>query len=497
MIRFIFVFFFGLQAAFSVGQNSFDFLYRTDEDEQLFHAINDAEDNVILCGSIGNRYGTKDGLLMKIYPDGSYVTKRITSPGPSGYFNAVRLTNDSNYVFFGTYTTEGWKDRTHLWIYETDTGFNKVTEESYLSVDDYYHSCYVAYVIRDNDNNWIMAGYKNDSLFYDVWMCKLNSQYDTLLNKTFIVSYEQNIYELTIVPSSNEYMIIGGGFDRRTSSVELFRMDSVFNETGFTNVPKHYPNKYLHGATASSDLWLNDTSLIITTHVLDTSKRKQDDHVGLFKIDTSGRIYNKLIMGKPDTLDYVARYNSMATISTSCIYAGGFVNYLAFWPEKQGYYELYMVDTGLNLLGYTQFGGDAMYWLNGILPTPDSGCLMYGERYDYEEDGHEHDIQIVKFSKDDLDIITTAGADDEPFQTSIPYPNPVKDHINIPLPGNKAYNDLRLQVYMLNGKKVADRPVTGRGNTIRSYLKPLPSGLYVYKILSFGKTITTGKFIKQ
>ena len=138
-----------------------------------------------------------------------------------------------------------------------------------------------------------------------------------------------------------------------------------------------------------------------------------------------------------------------------------------------------------------------MYWLNGILPTADSGCLMYGARYDSDTDEHEYDVQIVKFNKEDLSIITSAETISPADPTAIPFPNPVKEHISIPLPQYNKHGDLRLQIYTLNGKKLTDKPVAGQGNLIKTRVKPLPAGIYVFRVLSSGKTITSGKFLKQ
>jgi hypothetical protein len=96
-----------------------------------------------------------------------------------------------------------------------------------------------------------------------------------------------------------------------------------------------------------------------------------DHQVGILKADTVANIIKSVELGKTDTVDYPAWFNSLEYINDSTVYIGGFMDYLAFWTTEPSFVELYLIDTNLNLLGYRQFGGDINYQLYGITATAD------------------------------------------------------------------------------------------------------------------------------
>lgn len=74
MSKFTFLFTLILFENLIFAKNSFDFLYATEEDKKLFYGKTDVRGNVVLCGSIGDRYGNKDALVMIVFLDGTYIT---------------------------------------------------------------------------------------------------------------------------------------------------------------------------------------------------------------------------------------------------------------------------------------------------------------------------------------------------------------------------------------------------------------------------------------
>ncbi|OFY47786.1 MAG: hypothetical protein A2W85_13365 [Bacteroidetes bacterium GWF2_41_31] len=495
----IFQIFFGISA---VAQQSFEFTYGTNDDEELFDGIQDSEGNFILCGRIGNYMQEYNPLIIKVFPDGTYISRRFPSNDTLGYFTLVTQTPDGNYLFFGKSSTTDYHEYNYLRVVKTDSDLNTIFQKHYFIENSLYHNCNLHQIYFDPDSNYIVAGslsYKDTGTeFGDLWMIKFNIDGDTLMTKTpqHKPWTSQWAQELTSVPATGEYMVIGGSFDSYTSDVELFRMDSLFNKTGFTNVPKQYPNKYIRGIEASSDIWLNDTVFLLSTKAKDTvGKRVDDCSLGVFAVDTAGTILKQLIVGKPDTSDYPAYQNSMATVNDTTIYIGGYVSHLAFFPERPSLIELYLIDTALNLLGYKQYGGDAMYWLNGIIPASDGGCLLYAMRYDYLVNNNERDVHIIKMQREDMELITKISQTNDNNTDILAFPNPAKEQINIPLSG-MLKQSARILVFKQDGRKVFDKQIEGPGNLISLGITNLSEGLYIYKVQQNDQVIQRGKFLK-
>jgi hypothetical protein len=485
------------------GQHSFEFTYQTTDDEELFDGIQDSEGNFVLCGLIGNYMQDYNPLVVKIFPEGNYISRRFISTYTLGYFNLVTQTPDGNYLFFGVYSTSDFRINNYLWVVKTDADLNTIFEKSFYIEDSLYQDCFLNSLYCDTDSTCVVAGIRRfkDPVtnFSDLWMIKFNIEGDTLMTKSpqHISWTSQWAQELTTIPATGEYMVIGGRFDSSTSDVELFRMDSLFNKTGFTNVPKQSPNKYIRGIEASSDIWLNDTVFLLSTKAKDTiGKRVDDCSLGVFAVDTAGTILKQLIVGKPDTSDYPAYQTSMATVNDTTIYIGGYVSHLDFFPEQPSFIELYLIDTALNLRGYVQYGGDAMYWLNGIIPASDGGCLLYAMRYDYQVNSYERDVHIIKMQREDMELITKIFSSNDNSEKGIAFPNPAHEQLNIPLQ-NFSGGTGRIVIYSIDGRKIFDKRMEFSGNQIFIDTNPLPEGMYIFEVRQNSQVLQSGKFLKS
>jgi hypothetical protein len=60
------------------------------------------------------------------------------------------------------------------------------------------------------------------------------------------------------------------------------------------------------------------------------------------------------------------------------------------------WFHLIKINPDISPIWEYWYGGDAYYFLYSILATNDGGCIMVGNRYDYETQNQERDIFIVK-----------------------------------------------------------------------------------------------------
>jgi hypothetical protein len=75
------------------SQHSYEFTYQTSEDEELFEGIQDTEGNFVLCGRIGSYMYQYNPLIVKVSPDGEFITKRFFSSDTLGYFTLATHLN--------------------------------------------------------------------------------------------------------------------------------------------------------------------------------------------------------------------------------------------------------------------------------------------------------------------------------------------------------------------------------------------------------------------
>ncbi|OFY50719.1 MAG: hypothetical protein A2W85_14030 [Bacteroidetes bacterium GWF2_41_31] len=468
--------------SFAAGQNSFEFTYGTTEDELIISAIEDFSGNVIMVGRIGSRInGDYDPLIIKVNPNGDYYTKRLMRSDTNGFIQSINLLEDSTYLLLGIYSFEMGVGYEYLWVCKMDTSLNVLFEKSYQLVDGNMYSGFaVGYSIVDNDKNIVIVGSKGQ-IHDDLCLIKLNQEGDTLMTRTPQYQFSQEVKNLTTIPGSNDYLVIAGNFNLHNYGP--VRFDSAFNILSIKSFYSKMSN------VGTSDHWINDTTYMYSCFNIINSERD----IRVYTIDTAMRFYKQLTLGKPDTSDHPAYRTSMAYANDSTVYIGGFIQKIEFYPTNPNPVEIYLIDTGLNLLGYIEYGWDANYDVWGMVATADNGCLLYGNRRT-EANTTESDVFVLKVLREDFDIITTVHESIMAPDCSTSWPNPVRDKMFIQLPVSNLSN-LELRIFQLSGREVVRKHVNGVGNILEINVQPLSSGTYVYQIIREGVT-TSGKFIK-
>jgi hypothetical protein len=219
-------------------------------------------------------------------------------------------------------------------------------------------------------------------------------------------------------------------------------------------------------------------------------------YFSVFRVNTSGQSLQELKLDRPDTLEYHSPCRNLVVATDSLIYVGGSQSYNAF-TSRPNRSVIYLIDRDLNLLGRKNFGGDGNDFLMGIEATPDNGCFAYAERFNVGSDSFECDIYMLKFMREDFELITSVEDYLLDKIAAKVWPNPADHLLHISLEGLEAGQDFRLRIYNTAGQKYLDKALTASGNTVQCRIDVLPSGTYVYEIVSNNKQAGSGKFIKK
>jgi len=479
---------------FLFGQYSFELTIASEEDEIFYDAIEDNNRDIIMAGRIGDRYTLAwDPYILKIYPNGDTLSKRIASADTNGWFQIVELLDDGNYMFFGKCITGTDVNYDKLWVCKMDTALNVIFHKTY-NLPGSYTQCHFSRSFTDSDRNIILSGSirsdpDNRDELGDFNFVKCNQQGDTLLTKKQHFEFGQMMYDITQVPNTTDYLGVGGFIDMHNFGP--IRMDSAFN---IKQICHFYSQISILGCMH----WLTDTSYLFAArnYVLGSD----ESQVGTYIIDTALNYQKQLILGKIDTVEYPAYDHSIGYVNDTTIYIGAQEIFMGYWHTFPNLLELFVIDRELNLLGHKDFTDpNGHYLLNGVLSTADMGCLMYGTRY-AEENHYEYDVKIIKVLREDIEIeISPITATPEVLQqiNGIAYPNPVYHTLNIPLPESSWSKEVNIQIFTINGKKIVDRSLYADGNVFRVNVDLLKPGMYVYTTFIDNTAQNTGKFIKN
>ena len=192
-----------------------------------------------------------------------------------------------------------------------------------------------------------------------------------------------------------------------------------------------------------------------------------------------------------DMRDHPAMYNGVSKNGNN-IYIGGTSNldyYNPFWSTFDSWFHLIKINPDISPIWEYWYGGDAYYFLYSILATNDGGCIMVGNRYDYETQNQERDIFIVKVDSNGL--ITWTQQIPLAKQESMVYPNPGTNLLNI----KSTCNEMEFELININGQVVIRQMLDNNCSVINA--ESIKSGIYFYRLFDKkNKTVETGKWIK-
>ncbi len=158
----IFTLVFSLFACTLFGQYSFEYTIASDEDEALYAGIEDNSNNMVLTGRIGSWDNFDwDPYILKVYPNGDTMSKRMVSVDTNGWFQTVEQIDDGNYMFLGQCAINNGSDFDHLWVCKMDTALNIVFQKTYKITTDFYFSIAYSNSFIDSDRNIVLAGGKD------------------------------------------------------------------------------------------------------------------------------------------------------------------------------------------------------------------------------------------------------------------------------------------------------------------------------------------------
>lgn len=482
----IFVLFAGYQA---ISQNTFEQIISNSADQKINQIIEDYDGNFVMVGQMNNSDTFfPGGYAIKIDSAGNLLNEIVIQPINTYayiFFN-IHFYN-SNYYLLGTCTDSINVEQKKIWYVKLNENLDVISQrESSLPIGkwfSYFNS------IIDSDTNFVIAGYttKNDSIqtyHNDPAFYKMSLEGDSI-NSYFLSAPTKMryAYDLLEDTSNTQYFTFVSRFENTSAGQKLI-LTKEFDSLGIEPVPLGITDYY-------SPTYLTDTSILMCGH--GTPDQSELYSLNVISVNLENQLidYNHFEIGE-NMRDHPAMYNGVSKNGNN-IYIGGTSNldyYNPFWSTFDSWFHLVKINSDITPIWEYWYGGDAYYFLYSILATNDGGCIMVGNRYDYETQNQERDIYIVKVDSSGLVTWTQEIPTDKPEATV--YPNPGTNQINIK-------NDNKLldfELINLNGQIVIRQIVNNNLNTINT--ESLKPGMYFYRLNdNKNKTFVTGKWIKK
>ncbi len=462
------------------------------------------EDNTTeLIGCSGN-----DGAYFRVFEDGQYET--TTFPAPEGkqlVLQTLTPLDNGGYFISGRIMTNRSNDSGELKIIILDDNLNVVSEQT-LQVAEGFLGLTDGAAVMDDDGTIVLlktarrekpnyqGAYESRGALFRFTQSgdSLNCRY-LLADPPDPICYIQQIENQKLIndPYSDQIIAVCAGqggvqsllyFDYDFNLTNDFFIDDIsFPEIGPGWQCKHISHPYV-------GYWYNANEMLLVADQEDTDIYANKPHLLIGKMNREGEIIERVEINKPDTLFYA--YGGMAYANDSTVYISTRCH-TEGWLDP--YYPcVYLVNTGLEILGKVELWDELDYYPQTVFPTSDGGCVFCIKGNSWWVEPLQ---KVIRFSREDFNPIP-CSVKEVPQETikALAYPNPTNGILNIPI-NHAEHNELRLQIFDMKGVKCFDCAITRQGDLITVDTQNLDAGMYVYRVLSGGKEVGNGRFVRE
>jgi len=477
-----------------IAQQTFEKTISKPEDQKINSIIEDSLGNYCMVGKVKNiSTGLYSGYIVKIDSLGSLIEEKEFQGSDTTYalFYSIHYINNKYYVF-GAKSIE-YPQITKLWFLQLDENL-EIENEKLLSIP---MSKWISYMnsIFDSDSNFVITGYTtrddtnhNGNHFYnnDAFFYKLNISGDSI-NSVFYTSYVPYHFSFDIIESqdsSRYYSFVSHFTNVFGTSGQMLTLNKNFDSLDIDSIPLDVYDFY-------SPVYINQNKLLICGKR--GAEPPNDYALNVLTITDSCELINYNTFKKHNLRDYPVMHRGISKNENN-IYIGGTSNFdytNPFWSTFDSWFHLIKINPDITPVWEYWYGGDAYYVLYSILATSDGGCIMVGNRYDYETQDMERDIYIVKVNSDGLITWTQEIPIYKKLVTV--YPNPGINILNIKT--NQNHKNVNFELVNINGQVVLKQLLYS--NILSLNVDILKPGIYFYRLTENNKIIETGKWIKK
>ncbi len=481
----------------------------------------DSGEHVLGIGGTNVNY-RYDGLVLKIGKDGQYTDRKVHLPGQTlQYHSAVQLDN-GNYMVFGL-CDDSLRDplfQQYLLVDIFNDKLELVSSRTYDVDDEIFDYFY------DTNNNATMKSilsksgtvilacrptYYDGKAHYPAYRCRMRFyEFDEEGDMLRVVDDDKSvthIEEIFYAPHSDNLIITVLGSFPPNDAFGIYIADTSLNIIERKNFFHLQGGLNPYGdhiwSLSCEGRWFDDDCIIYDAYTAlyegKDDPRSTFYYDKLYKLDSAFNIRAELQLPPYDSCSFSPEGTSTAYVNDSTIFAFTFCKSHIHSNDMEQL-NVTLVDKNLDLLGRKVIRDDDVMFSMWAPPAifDDGGCLAFVRSWNgvYYPDEPFKRNELMKFRRQDIEITWDVVQQNNAPSLLSPYPNPTNGILNIPI-GEGEHNGLRLQIFDIKGEKCFDCAITKQGNLITVDTHNLEAGLYVYRVVSGSKELSSGKFVKE
>ena len=223
-----------------------------------------------------------------------------------------------------------------------------------------------------------------------------------------------------------------------------------------------------------------------------------DPGVGVYIMDAEQNLLDSVeIYAFPgaDTLERTCP-QCLDQLDENTIYFGSIKNSSLSDPfdaTEPSWIRLVKLDANLDIIWERFYGGDRANFIHGVTATPDGGCLILCDYYDYEmyPGVFKTDLRIIKVDGNG-EVTSVQENPDFQVKSLLMFPNPSDGEVNI----DTALRDYEIWFYNHQGQLVYQSPKLSHSQSLD--LHHLAQGIYTYVVVdNQGNRLDGGQWVKR
>lgn len=455
-----------------------------------------------------NENSWANGAFVKVYDDGQYELKIYNEQGEKhlSFESLISLPN-GNILVTGKRSSGGTYEPGELVVLVLDDALNIISEHSYQVAEGFQGFLKSSAIIDDDETIVVFAiarrqnPYVPETLQFIGVLFRFTQEAECLhccyltAEPPAPLCYINQITSLQLInnPNNSNTIVLGPGRGGMESIMHFDYNFNLLDDYIIEDLSVPEMNIGRDVMDQCSYYWYNGNDMLLVGTQRDTVIHNKP-HILIGHMNLEGKITAKIEINKQDSLMYCSQNRKdMACANDSTIFIISRC-YTVDWYEPF-YPQIYLINNELELLGCISFWDDVDYWPIMILPTSDDGCICVTKPY-----GLFYDVtppKICRFSREDFNPVWSIKERPKQEILSSVYPNPAKDEIHFDLTEVPMDGSVRLCIMNTCGKTYIDRIIRGSGNLLTVGIETLPSGVYTYSFYDKGKTLFSGKFLKD
>lgn len=409
------------------------------------------------------------GMIIRFNPQGDTIQKLITVEDTIPFLQKLFSDENNNQmVILGNYYSKATAGDQFL-LMGIDTLCNILWTKSIAFRDSMIPRSNYAYLLKKEGGFYAAGSFlKSDGNFKGIYIFDFNADYDTIRARYHFYSpYYPTPCSMTYNADSSRLWIFGHEFLQNNSFSQRVELDT---NLAILRTQPHLPLCEHYQYTR----WVSDSTLFTAANHVELEPPHEED-ISLSLSDTALNIKQRIFVGTPDTVNYMAISQGLDFITPDSLFILADNHIISFWPAEYTHLLLYLYSNTMHPYYTRYIGGDAYYRPSIILATSDGGCLITSQRYDYQVNQYEDDVTVLKLGRDGL-LTGLDGQGRQVLFKSVLYPNPVRDRLTIETldPGGE------ISIFTTGGQLVAKQSLQGRHTSLN--VSKLPSGSYPYTL---------------